>query len=95
MQAILPYWDWAKFYEEECVIANHWLPVKSLNVTAEQCKYCEINEVKKLGNVTHSLVATMLADNIDQPFVINDTNDLNAQKLTIEEIIYVSLFPYN
>lgn len=89
----MPYWNWADLYEEECMVNNIWLPDNKVNLTADQCKYCEPFNVERMKDVSHDFVSKIISENDGEPFVVTDTMTKwkkGVKELNVEEIVHVS-----
>jgi len=88
---VLPHWNWADLYEEDCMISNQWLPEKVDNFTADQCKYCEPFEVERLKYLKFDFLSKIIAENDGEPFVVSDTTKKwgDVKKLSVEEIVKI------
>jgi len=95
---LLPFWDWSKLYNEDCLIENPWLPKENVTYDAETCRYC-INVVKYGHNVIDHLNNTNHEDivkhyiNNQQPVIVTDTTKdwESKQKLNLDEIVKLYL----
>lgn len=93
IKVILPYWDWATLYQEECLINNPWLPAENTTIDAEFCQYCTNmvkygnNKVDRLNNTKGAEIMKHYIQN-SQPVVVTDTTkDWGSKKRIAMDVI--------
>ena len=83
---ILPYWDWTKYYDNDCLIENPFYEANQL--TEEDCMDCQnLNTIQRKSNVSQSEMAEDYLKG-DIPVIITDAmmDWPAAQSFTIQQL---------
>jgi hypothetical protein len=71
----LPYWDWTKYYNEECLVRNPYYQGSTEQLFEEDCQVCEhMERVERISNMSQYVMADSYIKR-DIPVIIMDATD--------------------